>query len=711
MLGNALKTAAISALAALSLVLAPAAQAADATDTEGPRLISVGHTGATTSAHFGDTVLLAVRAEDPSGIASVRAYSETPGGWQRMTCEPELHGSNWEDPDVWVLRGCGWGTDVPPSAVSIARLVLMDGIGNTTEVTDRAILDPLSYNIENADFDGEAPVLESVTVEPRVAVPGQDVTVTLRIRESSARLSADYSLEDHLPTGQTTYVRPERYGVPDNEGGVFTIVDTFRTDAHTPYGQYRLGTLYLWDYRGNAAELDTGAAIQVDDPAHPVGTTSVGGTAVVKGTLTAQAPWITTGMKAVYGWRTGWDFVPGATTLPVKVEDAGKAIGLQVTATWPDGTVRIRTAESAPIALAPLGIGPVAVKGTPAVGRTLTASHQMIDPTQHPAPKLAFHTYTWFRDGVQIPNHSWQDYTATAADMGHKLSVQVRSNAPGHTPATTTSPAVAIAPGTLKAPTPTYSGEAGIGYLQGATVGAWTSGTTLRYQWLRNGKAITGATAKTYRSTTADKNQVLQIRVTGTKAGYTTAVRTSGAKRPVTGLLGATAPRVEGTNRVGGKLTSYLPVTWTPGTAMKYQWQRNGRNITGATRTSYVPVAADRGQHIRLRATGTKAGYTTAVRYSAAKRPGYGVLASTPPRITGTALVGRKMTADPGNWTRGTTVRYQWLREDSTWITGATSRTYVLRPADRHKIVSVRVTGSKPGYRSVVNYSTVRPVK
>ena len=130
-----------------------------------------------------------------------------------------------------------------------------------------------------------------------------------------------------------------------------------------------------------------------------------------------------------------------------------------------------------------------------------------------------------------------------------------------------------------------------------------------------------------------------------------------------------------------------------------------------ATRTSYVPVAADRGQQIRLRATGTKAGYTPAVRYSTAKRPGYGVLANTPPRITGTALVGRKMTADPGSWTPGTTVRYQCLREVSIRITGATSRTYVLRPADRRKIVSVRVTGSKPGYRSVVNNSNVRPVK
>lgn len=33
-----------------------------------------------------------------------------------------------------------------------------------------------------------------------------------------------------------------------------------------------------------------------------------------------------------------------------------------------------------------------------------------------------------------------------------------------------------------------------------------------------------------------------------------------------------------------------------------------------------------------------------------------------PPRITGTALVSRRMTTGPGTWSQGTTLRYQWLR-------------------------------------------------
>lgn len=109
MRGNALKSAAISALAALSLGLVTAAQAANATDTEGPRLISVGHTWATTSAQFGDAVL-GRAGRGPQRHRLCPGVQRDPGGWQRMTCEPELHGSNWEDPDVWC---CAPATGAP----------------------------------------------------------------------------------------------------------------------------------------------------------------------------------------------------------------------------------------------------------------------------------------------------------------------------------------------------------------------------------------------------------------------------------------------------------------------------------------------------------------------------------------------------------------------------------------------------------------------
>ena len=43
-------------------------------------------------------------------------------------------------------------------------------------------------------------------------------------------------------------------------------------------------------------------------------------------------------------------------------------------------------------------------------------------------------------------------------------------------------------------------------------------GLTFSYQWLRNGKAVRGATAKTYRLVKADKGKMIAVRVTATKS-------------------------------------------------------------------------------------------------------------------------------------------------------------------------------------------------
>jgi uncharacterized protein YjiK len=73
---------------------------------------------------------------------------------------------------------------------------------------------------------------------------------------------------------------------------------------------------------------------------------------------------------------------------------------------------------------------------------------------------------------------------------------------------------------------------------------------------------------------------------------------------------------------------------------------------------------------------------------------------TTAPSISGTAQVGRTLTASGGNWSPGSVqLAYQWLA-DGTPVTGATGSTLVV-PADlRGRTVSVRVTASAPGYTS-----------
>ncbi|WP_244930969.1 family 78 glycoside hydrolase catalytic domain [Nocardioides sp. W7] len=67
-----------------------------------------------------------------------------------------------------------------------------------------------------------------------------------------------------------------------------------------------------------------------------------------------------------------------------------------------------------------------------------------------------------------------------------------------------------------------------------ATTGSWnTKGLSFAYQWLRDGSAIGGATAASYRVGTADIGTRLSVRVTATKAGKAPGVATSTATAPV----------------------------------------------------------------------------------------------------------------------------------------------------------------------------------
>ncbi|MEV7648803.1 S8 family serine peptidase [Arthrobacter sp. NPDC089319] len=336
------------------------------------------------------------------------------------------------------------------------------------------------------------------------------------------------------------------------------------------------------------------------------------------------------------------------------------------------------------------------IVGTGAIGSVLYVT----PGTWSPQPVLI--SYQWFRDGSAIPGAIGASYRLSSHDLGSKVSVRVTGSKSGYM--TSVRQSAGIMAGVLTTAAPKITGNAKVGNSLKATAGPWTLGTTLKYQWLRNGSPIYRATGINYALTATDVGKSIKLRISGAKSGYATAARESAAVSVAAGTLATSTPKITGAAKVGKKLTAKAG-TWTSGTHLKYRWYRSGKAIKGATSQTYTLVSADRYDRITVKVTGTKAGYAAAAKTSAkTSKVAAGTLKSVKPKISGTAKVGKKLTAKAGTWTSGTKLKYQWYRSAKA-IKGATSKTYKLVSADRGDRISVKVTGTKTGYNTTSKVS------
>jgi hypothetical protein len=224
--------------------------------------------------------------------------------------------------------------------------------------------------------------------------------------------------------------------------------------------------------------------------------------------------------------------------------------------------------------------------------------------------------YQWLRNGVAIAGATASSYTATASDYGTRLSVAVTAAKAGYASLTTTTASTApVAAGTFSVTkAPVVSGVARVGQKLSVSSGTYSvSGVAVAYQWLRNGRAIAGATASSYTASASDYRARLSVKVTGSKAGYVTVSTTTAQTAPVAaGTFSVTkAPAVSGAARVGQKLSVSPGAYSVSGVAVAYQWLRNGRAIAGATHAAYTVTAGDRAATLTVKVTATKSAYTT----------------------------------------------------------------------------------------------------
>ncbi len=247
-------------------------------------------------------------------------------------------------------------------------------------------------------------------------------------------------------------------------------------------------------------------------------------------------------------------------------------------------------------------------------------------------------------------------------------------------------------------PTPTISGTKGLGETLTAKPGAWSPApTSFTYQWYRNGAAISGATKSTYKLTSSDSKMQISVKVTGVKAGYEATSKTSAKVTMPTFFTKAPAPTISGTLRSGYTLTAKAG-TWSPKPTLSYQWYRDGKAISKATKSTYKLTASDKGKKITVKVTAKKSGYGTHAKTSAATTI-YKEFSKAPsPTISGTAKAGKTLTAKVGTWSpKPTKFTYQWYRNGAK-ISGATASTYKVKSADKGKKITVMVKPKLAGY-------------
>lgn len=331
-------------------------------------------------------------------------------------------------------------------------------------------------------------------------------------------------------------------------------------------------------------------------------------------------------------------------------------------------------------------------KGTVVIDTTLSGPRHIVMYTQTPE------------------GHVWE----VAADTDGKSPVYAMVNTIG-------------AP--VNAGPPQIIGDTYVGNTLTTDPGAWLTGSAITYgfQWRRcdtTGSTcsdIPGAINSTYMLTNSDLGTTLKVVVTATNAtGSTTATsdKTSVVVRSSnSGPENTNKPTISGTpaekqtlhNDLTGQQGSWTgkaPIT------IARQWQRcdaTGNNcvdISGATASTYLLVAADIGSTVRVNVIATDANGTS----SAASDPtavigmAIPIVGAPPPSISGTASDQHILTANNGTWSSSGTITYtyQWRRCDSAGnncvdIPGATAQTYTLAAVDIGSTIRVIVTATNAG--------------
>lgn len=233
-----------------------------------------------------------------------------------------------------------------------------------------------------------------------------------------------------------------------------------------------------------------------------------------------------------YRWYADGTFVTGATheSFTPSGSQLGKKITVKVTAKLLGYTTTSRTsAATAAVARGVwLATPPVSVVGDNRVGSLLTVDRTGWQPN-------ASFKYRWYANGVAIDGATKSTFTPTSSLLGKSLKVKVTTTTSGYPvwSQTVVLPTPVARGEFVSTPTPVITGTPKVGSTLKVTAGVWSPTPTLRYQWLADGVAITGATGSSYAVGASRVGAVITVKVTATRSGFTTVVKESDGTEPV----------------------------------------------------------------------------------------------------------------------------------------------------------------------------------
>ena len=228
--------------------------------------------------------------------------------------------------------------------------------------------------------------------------------------------------------------------------------------------------------------------------------------------------------------------------------------------------------------------------------------------------------------------------------------------------------------------------------------------------WLRNGRAIPGATNLTYVPTAADLGASIALRVSGTS---TTSGTESSQSSAVTIGLGTlpeitgSSPAIAGTVAVGSAVTTSTGDWSIQGLDFDYAWyvdpSASGPGTLVGTGARFIPTAAQLGAYLRVEVTGSRAGFGWATSSSGSE---YIAIGSAPVATKAPTVKksGTTATVAPGTWSpAATAVGYDWQYRDSgsdgAWTSFGSSVSQSLSGRSTQAI-RVIVTATPAGHQS-----------